>query len=164
MNRIFLIGNLTRDPELTQTATGIAVCRFSLAVSRDYKSESGEKITDFFDCTAWRGLAETVAKYCRKGMKMAVEGSVGLRNYEDKNGVKRLAVDVTVSDVEFLSSKTDMDKIDPEYEATHQVPRKPAGNSQYGNYGNKQSGNSYSRQRPNYGNNGNGGADPDIPF
>ncbi len=106
MNKIFLIGNLTRDPELSETANGIKHCRFSIAVNRNYSGADGERKTDYFNCTAWRGLGETVARYAKKGNKVAVSGSVELRNYEDNDGVKRTGVDVVVHDVEFLTPKS----------------------------------------------------------
>ena len=106
MNKVFLIGNLTRDPELTETPSGVSTCRFSIAVNRNYTSQDGERQTDFFNCTAWRGQAETIARYTKKGNKVAVSGSVQLRNYEDNQGVKRTAVDIIVQDVEFLTPKT----------------------------------------------------------
>jgi single-strand DNA-binding protein len=109
MNKVFLIGNLTRDPELTETPSGIAVCRFSIAVNRNYTDGNGERKTDFFNCTAWRGLGETIARYCEKGKKIAVVGSIQLRDYEDNQGVKRQAVDIIVQDVEFLTPKTASD-------------------------------------------------------
>lgn len=113
MNKVFLIGNLTRDPELTETASGVAVCRFSLAVSRNYTNEDGERQTDFFNCTAWRGLAETIGKYTKKGKKVAVVGSVQLRSYEDNEGIKRTAVDIIVQDCEFLSPKENDEADEP---------------------------------------------------
>ena len=106
MNKVFLIGNLTRDPELTETPSGVATCRFSIAVNRNYTSQDGERQTDFFNCTAWRGQAETIARYTKKGNKVAVTGSIQLRNYEDNQGVKRTAVDIIVQDVEFLTPKS----------------------------------------------------------
>ena len=89
MNKVILIGNLTRDPELSETNSGIAVCRFGLAVNRQYSSSDGERETDFFQVTAWRGTGENVARYCKKGHKVAVVGSIQMRNYEDREGVKR---------------------------------------------------------------------------
>ncbi len=109
MNKVFLIGNLTRDPELTETPSGVAVCKFSIAVGRNYADSNGERQTDFFNCVAWRGLGETIAQYCSKGKKVAVVGSIQLRNYEDNQGIKRQAVDVIVQDVEFLSPKASSD-------------------------------------------------------
>ncbi|MGN0814573.1 MAG: single-stranded DNA-binding protein [Candidatus Coproplasma sp.] len=104
MNKVFLIGNLTRDPELTETSSGVAICRFGIAVNRNYTS-GGERQTDFFNCTAWRGLGENVARYAKKGNKVAVTGSIELRNYEDSQGNKRTSVDVVCQDVEFLTPK-----------------------------------------------------------
>ncbi len=105
MNKVFLIGNLTRDPEVAETANGASICRFDIAVNRNYTSDDGERQTDFFHVTAWRGLAESVAKYCVKGSKIAVSGSVQIRNYEDNKGNKRTAVDIIAQEVEFLSPK-----------------------------------------------------------
>ena len=103
MNKVFLIGNLTRDPELTETSGGVSVCHFAIAVNRSYTSSDGDRQTDFFNVTAWRGLAENVARYCSKGVKVAVSGSVQIRNYEGNDGVKRTAVDVIAQEVEFLT-------------------------------------------------------------
>ena len=103
MNKVFLIGNLTRDPEARETPSGVTMCRFAIAVQRPYSSQDGERQTDFFECTAWRGLGETIARYTKKGNKVAVSGSIQLRNYEDNQGVKRTAVDIIVQDCEFLT-------------------------------------------------------------
>ena len=105
MNKVFLIGNLTRDPELTETAGGVSVCHFAIAVNRSYTSSDGERQTDFFNVTAWRGLADNVNRFAKKGNKVAVSGSIQLRNYEDNQGNKRTAVDIIAQDVEFLTPK-----------------------------------------------------------
>ena len=105
MNKVFLIGNLTRDPELSETNSGTAVCRFSMAVNRR-RTGDGEQQTDFFNVTAWRGLAETVARYCKKGNKVAVSGAIQIRQYEDSDGQKRTSVDVIADEVEFLTPKS----------------------------------------------------------
>ena len=105
MNKVFLIGNLTRDPELTETGSGVSVCHFAIAVNRSYTSQDGERQTDFFNVTAWRGLADTVARYVKKGSKVAVSGSIQIRNYEDNQGQRRTAVDVIAQDVEFLTAR-----------------------------------------------------------
>ena len=105
MNRVFLIGNLTRDPELTETSGGIKICRFGIAVNRNYSSGDGERRTDFFNCVAWRGLGENVARFAKKGHKVAVSGSVELRQYDDRDGVKRTAIDIVAQDVEFLTPR-----------------------------------------------------------
>lgn len=105
MNKVFLIGNLTRDPELTETSGGVSVCHFAIAVNRTYSSSDGERQTDFFNVTAWRGLADNIARFMKKGSKVAVSGSIQIRNYEDNQGMKRTAVDVIAQDVEFLTAK-----------------------------------------------------------
>lgn len=119
MNKVFLIGNLTHDPELTETQSGISVCRFSIAVNR--RSSDGERKADFFNVTAWRGLGETVARYAQKGNKLAVCGNIELREYEDREGVKRTAIDIIAQDIEFLTPK-------PQEESApaHSERKKPA--------------------------------------
>ena len=124
MNKVFLIGNLTRDPELTETPSGVAVCRFAIAVNRNQTSSDGERQTDFFNCTAWRGQAETIARYTKKGNKVAVTGSIQLRNYEDNQGVKRTAVDIIVQDVEFLTPKSEGSEFDEEAPRSAAQPKK----------------------------------------
>ena len=106
MNKVILVGNLTRDPELTETPSGVAVCRFAIAVSRDYASADGTRETDFFNITVWRGRAENCGKYLKKGNKVAVVGSLQTRSYEDKDGIKRNVTDVVANEVEFLTPKT----------------------------------------------------------
>ena len=105
MNRVFFIGRLTRDPELTETPSGVAKCRFALAVDREYRDADGERHTDFFECTAWRAVAEGIARYTAKGSKVHVEGSVQPREYEDNKGNKQKVVDIIVTRVEYLSAK-----------------------------------------------------------
>ena len=107
-NKVILLGNLTRDPEPTETNGGIAVCRFAIAVNRPY-SNGGEKLTDFFNITAWRTQAENCGKYLKKGSKVAVVGSLQNRSYEDKQGVKRTVTDIIANEVEFLSTKSNED-------------------------------------------------------
>ena len=123
MNKVFLIGNLTRDPELTQTPNGASICRFDIAVNRNYTNGNGERQTDFFHVTCWRGLAESVAKYCAKGSRVAVSGSVQIRNYEDNNGQKRTAVDIIAQDVEFLSKTVQIEETDPYDPTPRQNPK-----------------------------------------
>ena len=102
MNKVFLIGNITRDPELSETNGGASICRFGLAVNR--RTPQGEQ-ADFYNLTAFRNLAETIAKYKKKGDRIAVVGDIQIRQYEDNQGQRRTAVDVIVQDVEFISSK-----------------------------------------------------------
>lgn len=107
MNKLILIGNLTRDPELSQLPSGVSVCKFGIAVNRTFTNANGEREVDFFNITAWRGLGENCAKYLSKGRKVGVVGSVQIRNYEDKDGNKRTSVDVIAEDIEFLSSRNE---------------------------------------------------------
>ncbi len=127
MNKVFLIGNLTRDPELRETPSGVAMCRFAIAVQRPYSSQDGERQTDFFECTAWRGLGETISRFTKKGNKVAVSGSIQLRNYEDNQGMKRTAVDIIVQDCEFLTPKSASDSLDGVSESPRSsAPKKKA--------------------------------------
>lgn len=114
MNRVILIGNLTRDPELSETPNGVPVCRFSIAVSRDYANANGTRETDFFNITVWRGRAENCGKYLKKGNKVAVIGSIQNRSYEDKDGIKRNVTDIIANDVEFLTPKNAQGEMEDE--------------------------------------------------
>ena len=105
MNKIFLIGNLTRDPEMNTTTNGISVCRFSIAVSRRFSNADGERETDFINVVAWRGLADTCGKYLKKGNKTAVVGAIQTRSYENKDGIKVNVFEVVADEVEFLTAK-----------------------------------------------------------
>lgn len=115
MNKVYLIGNLTRDPELSETNTGISVCRFAIAVNRNYSGSDGERQTDFFNITVWRNNAENCGRYLKKGSKVAVVGSLQNRSYEDKDGIKRNVTDIVASEVEFLSSKSASDGQEEEF-------------------------------------------------
>jgi single-strand DNA-binding protein len=107
MNKVILIGNLTRDPELQQTGTGVYYCRFDIAVSRNYTGADGNRESDFFKIIAWRGLAETCGKYLAKGRKVGICGSIQNRSYDDKDGIKRYVTEIVAEDVEFLTPKGD---------------------------------------------------------
>lgn len=105
MNKVILIGNLTRDPEQASTPSGVLVCKFAIAVSRDFANAEGNKETDFFNIITWRGLADNCGKYLKKGNKVAVVGTLQNRQYEDKEGVVRHITEIVASDVEFLTPK-----------------------------------------------------------
>ena len=108
MNKVFLIGNLTRDPELSTTSSGVSLCRLSLAVSRRFANADGTRETDFFNITVWRNDADNCSKYLNKGSKIAVVGSLQNRTYE-VDGVKRYATDIVASEIEFLNSRSSGD-------------------------------------------------------
>ena len=103
MNKVILIGNLTKDPELSETPNGTSVCKFDLAINRDYEKADGSRDADFFHITVWRGRAEVCGKYLAKGKKVCIVGSLYNRSYEDKDGVKRYVTDVVADEVEFLT-------------------------------------------------------------
>jgi len=107
MNKIMLIGNLGRDPEMSYTPSGTAVTKFSLAVNRVTKSATGDRQeeTEWFNIVAWNRLAETCNTYLRKGSKVFVDGRLSLRKYTDKNNVERTSVEVILNDMEMLSPK-----------------------------------------------------------
>ena len=109
LNKIIIMGRLTRDPELRRTQSGTAVTSFSLAVDRDFKSQSGEKETDFIDIVAWRVTAEFVSKYFTKGRMAIVEGRLQIRDWTDKDGGKRRSAEVVADNVYFGDSKRDGD-------------------------------------------------------
>mgnify|MGYP001624008211 FL=1 len=107
LNRIILMGRLTRDPELRHTQSGTAVASFSLAVDRDFKNQSGEKETDFVDIVAWRSSAEFVSRYFTKGRMAVVEGRLQIRSWQDRDGNKRRSAEVVADNVYFGDSKRD---------------------------------------------------------
>ena len=108
LNRIILLGRLTRDPELRHTQTGTAVASFSLAVDRDFRNrDSGEKGVDFIDVVAWRNTAEFVSKYFTKGRMAVVEGRLQIRDWTDREGGKRRSAEVVADNIYFGDSKRD---------------------------------------------------------
>jgi|SRR6266446_2010474 single-strand DNA-binding protein len=108
LNKIMLIGNVGKDPELQVTSDGTPFTRFSLAVNRSYKSSSGEKVeeTEWFNVVTWRQLAEICERYLHKGSKVYIEGRLSQRKYTDREGIQRTAVDVIATDMEMLSPKS----------------------------------------------------------
>jgi len=102
INSVTLVGRMTRDPELRYTNNGTEVCDFSIAVNKPWDKDNA----DFFDVTCWRGLAETVSKYCNKGSQVAIEGRLQQERWE-KEGQKRSKVSVVANQVEFLDTKTE---------------------------------------------------------
>ena len=105
MQRIVITGNLTADPVLRATPSGTSVCNFTLAVNRRFPGADGQKVTDFFNIVAWRGLADTCNKYLTKGKKAAIVGELQARTYTAKDGTTRMSLDVGADEVEFLSPK-----------------------------------------------------------
>ena len=106
MNKIILIGNLTRDPESGTTQGGVHFTRFQIAVNRPFVDGNGERVADYFDIITWRNLADRCAKYLFKGSKVGISGSVQRRQYEDRDGIKRTTFDVVADEVGFLGGKS----------------------------------------------------------
>ena len=104
MQTFTAIGRITKDPELRQTQSGVAVVRFTLAVDRQFKNANGEKETDFLSCQAWRKTAELIGQYCAKGSLVGIQGEVRTGSYE-KNGQRVYTTDIMVNNVKFLDSK-----------------------------------------------------------
>lgn len=104
MNKVMLIGNLTKDPEINTTSSGVSVCSFSIAVSRRFANADGEREADFFNIVVWRQFAETCHKYLKKGSKVGIVGSIQNRSYQAADGSKRYATDIVADEVEFLST------------------------------------------------------------
>ena len=105
LSKIFLMGRLVRDPELRHTGSGTAVASFTLAVDRDYKTQNGEKETDFIDIVAWRSTAEFVSKYFTKGRMAVVEGRLQIRDWTDKDGGRRRSAEVVADNIYFGDNK-----------------------------------------------------------
>ncbi len=105
MNKVVLIGRITKDPELRTTPTGVPVVQFSIAVNRTYQNQNGERQADFISCVAWRNQAENLAKFIRKGGLIAVDGSIQTRQYDDQSGARRFVTEVICNQITFLESK-----------------------------------------------------------
>jgi single-strand DNA-binding protein len=126
LNRIILIGRLTRDPELRYTPSGVAVASFTVAVDRDFQNQQGERETDFIDVVVWRKLAETVSNHLTKGRLVAVEGRLQIRSYETQDGQRRRVAEVVADNVRFLDrpkgEPTSVPDFDPGGDAIEEEP------------------------------------------
>ena len=107
LNSVIMMGRLVNDPELRQTPSGVNVCSFTIAVGRSFAKQGEERQTDFFDVVAWRGQADFVSRFFRKGQMMAVQGRMETRMYEDRNGVRRKAYTIVADSVHFADPKKD---------------------------------------------------------
>lgn len=105
MNHAMIIGNLTKDPELKQTTTGLSVCTFTVAVQRRYKDQNGERQADFIPVVVWREMADACVRYLTKGKKAAICGEINTRSYEAQDGTRRYVTEIIANQVEFLTPK-----------------------------------------------------------
>ena len=131
MNKLIIIGNLTRDPELRTTSTGVNVCDFTVAVNRRQRrdAQNGQPEADFFRVSAWRERGELCAKYLAKGRKVCVIGPVSVRTYTGNDGTTRASLEVTADEVEFLSSRNDGEAAGG-YNTPAAAPEVPSADSQ----------------------------------
>jgi len=129
MNKVFIVGNLTRDPELRSTRDGISVCSFTVAVNRRVRNaEAGQPEADFFRVTAWRQLGEICAKYLAKGRKVSVTGTVSASAYTAQDGSARASLEVTADDVEFLTPRGEVGDMPAAPRAQAPAPAAPQSN------------------------------------
>lgn len=140
MNKVILIGRITKDPELRKTPQDISVVQFTIAVNRNYQNKNGERQADFINCIAWRNQAENLARFIKKGGQIAVEGNLQTRTYDDPNGVRKYITEVVCDQITFLEAK----KNDAGFDNMSQLT--PPSYQNNGNYSQK---NSYS-QNNNY--------------
>lgn len=105
MNKVMLIGNLVKDPELTTTNNGVSLCKFTLAVQRRFAGNDGERDADFLPIIVWRGQADNCYKYLKKGSKAAICGSIQTRSYDGQDGTRRYVTEIIAEEVEFLATK-----------------------------------------------------------
>lgn len=105
MNKVFLIGRLTKDPELRYTSNNVPCCIFSLAVNRNFTNPNGEREADFINIVVWKNMAENCSKYLTKGSQVAIEGRIQVRTYDAQDGSKKYVTEVIAENVQFLDSK-----------------------------------------------------------
>ena len=129
-NTITLMGRLVRDPELRHTQSGLPVARFTLACERDFKDASGEKQTDFIDCVAWRKTAENVSKFLTKGRMAVVSGRLQLRDWTDREGIKRRNAEILTNTVSFADSRPKT-AAEPTQKGAETAPRPAAARSAF---------------------------------
>ncbi len=134
LNCAIIMGRLVADPELRTTTTGLPVTSFTVAVERSFVKQGEERQSDFIDVVAWRQTAEFVTKFFRKGSMIAVQGSIQVRSYEDKNGIKRKAFEIVADNVSFTGSKAESGGGTARYDAPS-APAQPAPSYTAGNVG-----------------------------
>lgn len=129
MNKAIIIGNLTRDPEVRTTASGVSVCTFTVAVNRRFANQQGAREADYINVVTWRQLADLCGRYLAKGRKCAVVGSIQTRTYDAQDGSKRYATEVIADEVEFLSpaNQNASQQADGAYAQNHTPPRQETG-------------------------------------
>ena len=122
LNSVIMMGRLTADPELRQTPQGVNVCSFTIAVDRTFVKQGEQRQADFFDVVAWRGQADFVSRFFRKGQMIAVQGRMETRTYDDRNGVRRKAYTIVADGLHFADSKKDSNPSGNSYDTGSQIP------------------------------------------
>lgn len=122
MNRVVLVGRLTRDPELKYTGTGVAVANFTIAINRPFKNQAGEQEADFINCVIWRKPAENLANYMKKGSQIGVDGRLQSRTYEGNDGKTVFVTEVVADSVQFLESKNTQQSTQNNQSSTQNAP------------------------------------------
>ena len=135
MNKVFLIGRLTRDPELRYTQSNIPAASFTLAVNRNFQNQNGERDADFINIVMWRKQAETAKKYLAKGSLIAVEGRIQTRNYDGQDGKKVYVTEVVADNFEFLESKGQRANTNSDIEYNQQAPTTNVNDEPYIDFG-----------------------------
>ena len=141
MNKVILVGRITKDPELKRTNSDIPFVQFTVAVNRTYQNRNGERQADFINCIAWRQVAELLAKYIRKGSQIGVEGNIQTRTYDDAGGVRHYVTEVICESIHFLDSKRNDDQSSNDFNQT---------SNYQSNYQNNYSKNNQSYNNQNY--------------
>lgn len=121
MNKVILVGNLSRDPELTTTNGGVSVCRFTIAVQRRFQNSEGERDADFLNVVVWRGQAENCHKFLKKGSKCGVIGRIQTSSYEGQDGNRRFVTEIVADEIEFLSTRNGGDSAEVKEDAPKKV-------------------------------------------
>lgn len=122
MNRAFLVGNLTRDPELRKTQTDVSVCTFSIACNRRFANANGQREADFLNIVVWRAQADNCYQYLRKGSRVAVAGSIQTRSYEAQDGSRRYVTEIVADEVEFLGNNAAHAESEPAADYDNMTP------------------------------------------
>lgn len=162
INNTTLVGRLTRDPELRYTGSGIAVVSFNLAVERNYTNAQGERETDFINCVAWRGLAETLANFSVKGSLIGITGSIQTRNYQNNEGRTIYITEVVADNFQMLEPKSVTDSRRNQTGGGQQAGN--YSNNNYGNNSNSYNNNNYSKNNQSQQSNNNTSNNNDNPF
>jgi single-strand DNA-binding protein len=160
INRVVLVGRLTRDPEMRYTQSGIAVTRFTLACDRPFTGQDGKREADFIDCVVWRKQAENVAQYLKKGSLSGVEGRLQISSYDDKDGQKRYRAEVVADSVRFLESRNAGNRSESDVPPSQNNGNQRSGNASAANG----SGNTGFGNDPFAGNSAIDLSDDDLPF